>query len=357
LSDQSIIIADRLMPERHPTPDLFICDVQDAVLKDVGEMMEHPFYSLSKKPERQIRRYQHNGNWLEIQPSAKGLATIYDKDILIYAISQIMAKLNRGEKVSRRVRISSHDLLQFTNRHTSGREYKALEDALDRLAGTRIKTNIRTAEEERISNFGLVDSGTVVRKNNDLDGRLLYMEISIADWIFDAIKSQSVLTLHRDYFRLRKPLERRLYELGRKHCGHSDRWVVGVDILHKKSGSKSPLKKFRFLIKEVVENDHLPDYMVEYLKEKDQVLFINRGTMPAPRDENGQSSGRAVDIIHQLDPDIGDKARQLVPGWDLHHVKAAFGAWWVKLGCPEVRSADAFFLKFCRSFFEKNGRP
>ena len=55
--------------------------------------MEHPFYSLSKKPETTVRRYEHKGNWIEITPSVKGLATIYDKDILIYCISQIMAKL------------------------------------------------------------------------------------------------------------------------------------------------------------------------------------------------------------------------------------------------------------------------
>jgi len=54
-------------------------------------------------------------------PSVKGLATIYDKDILIYCISQIMEKLKREEKVSQRVRITSYDLLVFTNRGTSGR--------------------------------------------------------------------------------------------------------------------------------------------------------------------------------------------------------------------------------------------
>jgi hypothetical protein len=78
---------DHLLPARHTKGDLFICDVADAVLKDIMPQMEHPFYSLSKKPETKIRRYEHNGNWLEIIPSVKGLATIYDKDILIYCIS------------------------------------------------------------------------------------------------------------------------------------------------------------------------------------------------------------------------------------------------------------------------------
>lgn len=106
-----------LMPERHPQHDLFICDVGDAVLKDVMPQMEHPFYSLTKKPDTSIRRYEHNGQWLEITPSVKGLATIYDKDILIYCISQIMAKLKKNEPVSKRVAINSRDLLKIGRAH------------------------------------------------------------------------------------------------------------------------------------------------------------------------------------------------------------------------------------------------
>jgi hypothetical protein len=42
-----------------------------------------------------VASYEHNGEYVEIVPSVKGLATIYDKDILIYCISQIMHKLKR----------------------------------------------------------------------------------------------------------------------------------------------------------------------------------------------------------------------------------------------------------------------
>src|ERR1700728_518124 len=101
----------QLLPVKHGNGDLFICDVADAVLKDLIPQMEHPFYSLSKKPETKIRRYEHNGNWLQIVPSVKGLATIYDKDILIYCISQIVEKLKRGEPVGQRLRITRRDLL------------------------------------------------------------------------------------------------------------------------------------------------------------------------------------------------------------------------------------------------------
>jgi hypothetical protein len=46
-----------------------------------------------------------------IAPSAYGLATIHDKDILIYCISQLMAGLNQGETPSRKIRFKAHDLL------------------------------------------------------------------------------------------------------------------------------------------------------------------------------------------------------------------------------------------------------
>jgi Replication initiator protein A len=85
-----------LLPDRHQQDDLFVCDVADAVLKDDMASMEHPFFSLAKKPETSIRRYENGDRWLEVVPSVKGLATIYDKDILIYCISQLIAKMNEG---------------------------------------------------------------------------------------------------------------------------------------------------------------------------------------------------------------------------------------------------------------------
>lgn len=344
-----------LIDERYPQDSLFICDVQDAVLKDLSEMLEHPFYSLSKKPETKIREYRHNGNWLRVTPSIQGLATIYDKDILIYCISQIMAKLNRGEKVSRRVKINTRDLLHFTNRGTAGKDYKAISDALERIRGTTISTNIRHGDIEKFTTFGLIDTGSVERKHG-LDGRLIAMHVDLSEWIFDAIRKSEVLTLHRDYFRLRKPLERRLYELARKHCGQQPHWRCSVEILHKKSGSKSPLKHFRYLLKDVVKNDHLPDYMVEFVEDRDQVLFINRNTMPMCL-KYKDSPPPDGSIADRLSSDINEAARPLVPGWDIYHVRNVFASWWAQAERPQVQNPDALFLKFCRSFFAKNGRP
>ena len=145
---------DALLPDRHPQRDFFVCDVADAVLKDLIPKMEHPFYALSKKPDTAVRRHQHGDKWLEVIPSVKGQATIYDKDILIYVVSQVMEALNRGEKVSREIRFNPRDLLMFTNRGTGGKDYEAFCEGLDRLMGTVIKTNITTASSGRAVPLG-----------------------------------------------------------------------------------------------------------------------------------------------------------------------------------------------------------
>jgi plasmid replication initiation protein len=64
--------------------------------------------------------------------------------------------------------------------------------------------------------------------------------VTLSDWVFNAINAREVLTLHRNYFRLRKPLERRLYEIARKHCGQAREWRIGLAKLKVKCGWSAP---------------------------------------------------------------------------------------------------------------------
>ncbi|MGA9546403.1 MAG: replication initiator protein A, partial [Rhodomicrobium sp.] len=76
----------------------------------------------------------------------------------------------------------------------------------------------------------------------------------------EPIDTAEVLPISQDYFRLRRPLDRRLYELARKHCGSKDKWRISIDKLQKKCGSKQERKSFVRHLRETVEADHLPDY-------------------------------------------------------------------------------------------------
>ena len=207
MTNESAVLPARspLLPDRHPQRDLFVCDIVDAVPKADMASMEHPVFSLSTKPDMRTRRYERGESWIQIAPSRQGLATVHDRDILIYCISQCIGALNEGPKVSRHVRFKAHDLLVATNRQTSGRGYELLRDALRRLKGTEIETSIRQGGKEHLSAFGLISAFEIVRETRD--GRMLDVEITLADWVFDAIENNNVLTLNRQYFFLRKPLE------------------------------------------------------------------------------------------------------------------------------------------------------
>ena len=322
--------AGRLLPDRHRQGDFFLCDIFDAIPKDDLASMEHPLFSLSTRPDRRILSYAHNAVEITVTPSVKGLATIHDKDILIFCISQLMAALNTGRQVSRTLYLKAHDLLIATNRETSGDAYRRLREAFERLAGTRITTNIVTGAQETTTGFGLIESWEIVRKTRG--GRMVSVSVTLSDWLYRAVLSKSVLTLSRDYFRLRKPLERRIYELTRKHCGRQEGWTVSVETLLKKSGSASPRRVFRRMLRDMIAADHLPDYAMEEL-DGDLIRFTPRGRMI-----------EAPATPPRLSEAARERAREMMPGWDVYALEADWRAIWARSGAPRLRSPDAAFL-------------
>ena len=338
-----------LLPLRHSTADLFVCDIFDAAPKADMASMEHPIFSLSTKPDSRRRRYEHGSHFVEVIPSAAGLATVHDRDILIYCISQLIGAMNQGRQVSKTVRMRAHDFLVATNRMTNGEGYDGLKAALERLRGTTISTNLITGGQEVLDVFGIIDKARIMRQTRE--GRMQDIEITLSDWVFNAIQGKEVLTLSRNYFRLRKPLERRMYELARKHCGQQGHWSISLDLLQKKCGSNSTGKEFRRLIRAIVKQDeahqHLPDYAVT-MTDMD-VTFTNRRT-------GKKAPSRTADMFSpnpQLKDGTLDKARNAAPGYDIHNLRHEWIGWWRDSGSPDLRSPDAAFLSFCKKRHER----
>lgn len=263
-----------LAPVRHRNGDFFVADILDAIPKGDLASMEHPFFAL-KAGDMRVRHYERGGNSVTIKPGPDGCATIHDKDVWIYCISQLVEAMNRGrEDVGRVVRFTAYDFMLSTNRRTDGDSYNRMAEAMARLKGTTIETNIETAGQRERAGFGLVDSWRVIER--DGGGRMVAVEVELPRWLWRAVEARHVLTLSRDYFRLRKPLDRRIYELARKHCGAQPKWRVTVTTLHEKSGSTAPLRNFRIAVKALAESNELPDYRVSFDQEGDAVTFYAR---------------------------------------------------------------------------------
>ena len=306
--------------------------------------MEHPVFSLSTKPETRPKRYENGENWIEIRPGPTGLATVHDRDVLIFCISNLVAAINDNREISQLVRFSAADLIRATNRPGGGTGYKQLRAAFGRLQGTQIETNIVTGGETVNRIFSLVDAVEIVRTTET--GRMTEVEVKLSDWTFNAIRSKEVLTLSRDYFRLRKPIERRLYELARKHCGAQREWRCGLGKLQEKCGSSSTLRLFRQHVRKIAQQDqeheYFPDYSLE-LDKRDIVIFRKR-------------LDQVVDgiTIGGLDPEFYHDARQVAPSWDVYYLETQWRNW-----CSheeiEPKIPGKHFVKFCRTWYEKRG--
>ncbi|WP_298922027.1 replication initiator protein A [uncultured Roseobacter sp.] len=310
--------------------DFFVCDFFAASPKHDLASMEHPLFSLATRPDRRILNYTHNDVAVTVTPSVRGRATIFDADILIFCISQLMAALNAGRPISRRLTLTAHDLLLATGRETSGDAYRRLKEAFERLAGTRVTTNIATGDTEVTSGFGLIEAWEIVRKTRA--GRMVSVSVTLSDWIYKAVLARSVLTLNRDYFGLRRPLERRIYALARKHCGQQPGWRVSVAVLLKKSGSASPRRVFRAMLRDIIARDGLPDYQLT--EEPGDIIFVSR------RDVVIDEAGKLL-----LSSETLEQARAMAPGVDVYALEAE----WQRFARRRPpRAPDAAFLGWLR---------
>lgn len=310
--------------------DFFVCDIFDASPKDDLGSMEHPMFSLATRPDLRVRHYAHNGMAVTVTPSVRGRATIHDKDILIYCISQLMAALNAGRAISRTLRLTAHDLLVATRRDTGGDSYLRLRDSFERLAGTRITTNLAMGGVETTSGFGLIEAWEIARKSRG--GRMISVTVTLSEWLFRAVMSQSVLTLSRDYFGLRKPLERRVYELARKHCGAQREWRIGLPLLHAKAGSDAPVRVFRAALRRMIATDALPDYSLS--EDPGDIIRVTRRSVIEDPGTAGPLFG----------PDTVAAVRALAPGWDAYALEAEWRGFWAATGRPRLAVPEKAYL-------------
>lgn len=328
-----------LLPIRHPQRDFFVLDIADVVPKDDTASMEHPIFSLATKPDHRHLTYQNGDQKMKIVPSGNGLPTIFDKDILIFCVSQLMHMKNKGKPIGKTVRFSARELMVSTNRKTGGIEYKRLEDAFVRLAGTQFVTNIRTGGKAQTRVFSLIESGSGFVFKDDDRMRLDYCEVILSDWFMQAIEANEVVSISNDYFRLRRPLERRIYEIARKHCGNQKRWHIGLENLQAKTGSNAPLKRFRLNLRQIIEEGNTPFYSIE-LMDDDLVIFRPRKV----KIEGGK------DLPISADAEETAKKIAREKGWDyyvLHRDWQSYARVMIAKGEPP-KNIDSSFIGFCK---------
>ena len=361
--------------------DLFLPYLSDLNLRDQREIMERPFFSLSKsKRLKPIDYTSPDGKaWVHVSANPDyGMATIWDADILIYCASVLNhMKQRRANEVPRVLKIMPYDLLRCIGRPISGRSYELLGGALDRLQSTTIKTNIR-ADHRREATFSWLDSWSQL-----IDGkteRSRGISLALSGWFYDGVMMNGgVLSIDRAYFNITGGRERWLYKVARKHAGGAGEggFAISLPTLFEKSGAEGQYRRFKFEIAAVVQRDELPGYSLaledavtsrepllrmtrrEVTKQPQQKSVSSPSTPSQRPKAPTQAAGKpriaeAEEPTGYLTDDTLDHLRTHYRGWDFHSLHGEFKSWLRKNPNGFPSRYQSAFIGFVKRYHEKN---
>lgn len=248
--------------------DLFVALVGDVPLRDDREMMSAPMVSIAKRGQERIEWQGPSGQQVVItSTSDDSIATIWDFDVVIWAISQLNAAVERGETPSPIISFRPYDLMKSIGwcdnmGRVGGRDYERFKAAVSRLRATRIRTSLRRRGKDRFEDFNLLSEFLLDEK----DGRPLGARMTVPAWIYSAVTEsrRDVLSITPLYFELTSGIDRFLYRLARRHAGNGldnpDGWVFSFRDLHKRSGSSMRYADFAKALRRAHEKQAIPTY-------------------------------------------------------------------------------------------------
>lgn len=250
-----------------PQRDLFQLDSPlTGEIRGERSLMAFPFFALSKNAWMKPLTYDHATVSIEVRPSASGVATIYDKEIVLYIASLMATKVEAGEDVAQDFVFTAHDLFTVTGSNHSARSYSRLSEALERLQGTQIKTNIEAGGEGEEGFFSWLSEARLhYSKTKTGERRLKAVKVRLCDWLYRAIlRDRQVLDYANAYFQL-GPIERRIYEVARSTC-EGGRLEVDLATFRLQIGYQNPLANFRAALKTIAISNTIPDYRLELIE-------------------------------------------------------------------------------------------
>ena len=242
-----------------------------------------------------IRQVQcESGLIVEIRSGDYGCATIHDADLWIYCISLLIEnfKAIRKGRFTQTVCFTAYDFLQSTSQRTGGDRYQHLIGVLHRLEEALISIHHTVKGNNRSISLKLIESWQIIRDESN-GQRMRALEVTLPDWIVNAIKAKREFSINGEYFMLRKPLERYLYIVACQYCNIQSRFSFPLAKLHATGSSKSNLREFRRSIKTITTLNRLPDYQIRYYEDTDSVSFYNRMGIRGYKTH-------IRDLIHQL---------------------------------------------------------
>jgi len=247
--------------------DLFYALSGDVPFRDEREAMTAPLVSLSKNKRTRISWEGPSGQKVLVTAAEEyGVATIWDYDVLLWAVSQINEAINAGLKTAPRISFHPYDMLKATGRDTGGKGYGELKAALHRLRATGVtyEAPALKGKKRRLGGFNLLSAFEFEETDN---GKAKGAWLELPMWLYEAItKDRDVLAISPGYFDLTSGLDRFLYRLARRHAGKQAGWIFTFRDLHGRSGSSQPYGGFARDLRKAIDRNAIPEYSLAEIK-------------------------------------------------------------------------------------------
>jgi plasmid replication initiation protein len=227
--------------------------------------MLHSFFALEAKRTDPIQ-YRAGGVDIVVQGTKSGIATINDKELLVYICSIASQKLVRGEPVSQKFRFTAHDFFSVTGKTPGGKTYLYFASALERLQGTQIKTNIVTGGRRERTWFSWLKSArmeTAIWSNGQ--EAMKAIEVELCDWLWRAIVDDKATLISSNAYFYLPPLERKLYEVGYAECADHPSAAIPLEDLRRRMGVTTDLRRFRHNLAKMINKGTLKGFVIEFV--------------------------------------------------------------------------------------------
>ena len=192
-------------------------------------------------------------------------------------------------------------------------------------------------------------------EKSESDDTSVAIDILLSKWLYNS-SFDGLITISKNYFRIRKPLIKRLYEIARKHCGRQQEWEISLSNLHKKVGTSSTLKEFKRMIvnlskKELDSEDGImPDYTIVFDSDRNVVIFkIKRNMVKIIEDLMGNDYFIKTATFEKINQDIFKQYNIYV---DIYALKEEWINYVFKTN-QIIKNPDAAFYGFCIKKAEK----
>ena len=257
--------------------DLFLPALGDVRARTVQDFMTHNWFALHGGTKRtEPITHKVGDTWVTVRGTADlGIATLYDADLLFFLISTLQQNIDDGQPITNSFSFSFWDFAKFRQiKNLSGKRYADIWEAIKRLTTTTIQTNI-PAYGERI--IPLLAGGAKLEEDLVMGPKFptQYYRVELAPFVYDAVANQKrVLSISKDYFRIRGMLRRFLFLYARKSIGQNkSEWKESLETFMPKTATLSSRKEFRRMIRTMTEKPIL-NYTVR-LDDEDNIIFQN----------------------------------------------------------------------------------